>query len=147
MFEEDNEKQEVVDLNQGEKIGFNTPVTNDDQPGVPAYKKKIQFSNQRKTTLQKATFGFFIPSTIVSLIATNYFFVPVQITNVDFAPYFPEIAFTALALNIVEIVLAAVTLKKGQKGVVTYLIVTSVLFVILTILLIIYYVNGMKLAR
>ena len=77
MFEEDNKSEnKVVDLNQGEKIGFNTPAPVSDEPDVPAYKKKIKFSNQRKTGLQKATFGFFIPSTILSIIAVNFFFMP-----------------------------------------------------------------------
>ena len=80
MPEEKKEQQEVVDLNnlaQTEKIGFNTPApANDDQPNTPAYKKKIKFSNQRKTGLQKATFGFFIPSTIASALALGFFFLP-----------------------------------------------------------------------
>ena len=74
--EEKKEQQGVVDLNGEGKIGFNTPAPIDDQPGVPSYKKKIKFSNQRKTGLQKATFGFFIPSTIASILALGYFFLP-----------------------------------------------------------------------
>ena len=76
MSEEEKKQQEVVDLNQGEKIGFNSPAPVGDDPDTPAYKKKIKFSNQRKTGLQKATFGFFIPSTILSIIAVNFFFMP-----------------------------------------------------------------------
>ena len=76
---EEEKKNEVVDLNDlhGEgKIGFNTPAPVSDDPDTPAYKKKIKFSNQRKTGLQKATFGFFIPSTIASVLALGYFFLP-----------------------------------------------------------------------
>ena len=76
---EEEKKNEVVDLNDlhGEgKIGFNTPAPVNDDPDTPAYKKKIKFSNQRKTGLQKATFGFFIPSTIASVLALGYFFLP-----------------------------------------------------------------------
>ena len=76
MSEEEKKQNEVVDLNDTGKIGFNTPAPVSDDPDTPAYKKKIKFSNQRKTALQKATFGFFIPSTIASILALGYFFLP-----------------------------------------------------------------------
>ena len=199
MPEEEKKQQEVVDLNQGEKIGFNSPAPVDDnQPDTPAYKKKIKFSNQRKTKLQKATFGFFIPSTILSIIAVNFFFMPflsalagvvaffiigiIIVAPVvftlflilmseeyrqfagkawsivewffdasnhiaEFAPYFPVVAFPALAFEIVEIILAITTLAKGQKGVVTYLIITSIFFTVLVVILIFYYAGGMNIAH
>ena len=76
MNEEEKKQNEVVDLNGEGKIGFNSPAPISDDPDTPAYKRKIKFSNQRKTGLQKATFAFFIVSTIASVLALGYFFLP-----------------------------------------------------------------------
>lgn len=178
-----------------EKIGFNSPpkenVTDD---GVPSYKKKIKFSNQRKTKLQKLTFGFLIPAMIISVAALSFYFMPVlsaiagtfatliialvitipvlataflilisggyrqfvgkafelsqKFFNapdyiVELSPYYLYVAIPAMILDIVVIVLCITTLKKGQKGVVTYLIVTSIVLLFILVLTIFYFVNGM----
>ena len=192
MLEEEKQEVEIVEEKPVEKIGFNTPSADGDNTN-PA-KKRIKFSNSRKTKLQKATFGFFIPSTIISVGALAFFLMPVlsaltgimaffiigtviivpiigtafliliweeyrqfvgnawkivewcfDATNhiAELAPYFPIVAFPALALNVVEIVLCITTLAKGQKGVVTYLIVTSILFLVNIVFISVYYISGM----
>ena len=76
-MEEEN-KDINIEEKPVEKIGFNSPpkenITDD---GVPSYKKKIKFSNNRKTKLQKVTFGFLIPAMIISVAALSFYFMPV----------------------------------------------------------------------
>ena len=198
---EEEKKNEVVDLNDphGEgKIGFNTPAPVSDDPDAPAYKKKIKFSNQRKTGLQKATFGFFIPSTIASVLALGYFFLPFvsalvgimmffiigviilvpilctafmillseeyrsfvgkawsivewffDVTNhlAELSVYYPFVAIPALVLELIELILAITTTAKGQRGCVTYLILTAVFFSINAIIFIIFFISGMKIVQ
>ena len=198
MAEEEKKQNEVVDLNDTGKIGFNTPAPVSDEPDAPAYKKKIKFSNHRKTGLQKATFAFFIPSTIASVLALGYFFLPFvsalvgimmffiigviiivpivftcfiilisdeyrsfcgkawsivewffDVTNhiAELTVYFPFVAIPALVLEVIELILAITTTAKGQKGCVTYLIFTAVFFTILAVIIVIYFVGGMKIIQ
>lgn len=178
-----------------EKIGFNSPPKNSvPDDGVPSYKKKIKFSNQRKSKLQKTTFGFLIPAMIFSIASLSFYFMPVlsgvaglfatiinglviiipvlataflilisegyrqfvgktwEITQkffdapnhiTELSPYYLYVAIPAMVLDIVVIILCIITLKKGQKGVVTYLIATSIILIFIIVLTIIYLVNGM----
>ncbi|MBE6133732.1 MAG: hypothetical protein E7178_03595 [Erysipelotrichaceae bacterium] len=178
-----------------EKIGFNSPPKNSvPDDGVPSYKKKIKFSNQRKSKLQKVTFGFLIPAMIFSIASLSFYFMPVlsgvaglfatiinglviiipilataflilisegyrqfvgktwEITQkffdapnhiTELSPYYLYVAIPAMVLDIVVIILCIITLKKGQKGVVTYLITTSIILIFIIVLTIIYLVNGM----
>jgi len=182
-----------------EKIGFNSPPKNSvPDDGVPSYKKKIKFSNNRKTKLQKVTFGFLIPAMIISIAALSFYFMPVlsaiaglfatliviiiiavptvftvflillsegyrqfvgkawglaqkffdapnHIT--ELSPYYLYVAIPAMVLDIVVIILCIITLKKGQKGVVTYLIAASIILIFIIVLTIIYLVNGMTVLK
>ena len=197
--EELEEKQEVEEVEEepAEKIGFNTPPVDGDT-SVPAYKRKTKFSNQRKTGLQKATFGFFVPSTIFSIAALAFFLMPIlsalagvlaaviigvvilvpilctvflillsegyrqfvggawkivewcfDATNhiAELSPYYIYFAVPAMVLEVVTIVLCIITLSKGQKGVVTYLIVTSLLFLVIAVFTIFYFASGMQVIK
>ena len=190
MVEE--EKIEVEEDKPVEKIGFNTPLENSSD-GTPSYKKKIKFSNQRKSKLQKASFGVLIPAMILSIATLSFFFMPIlsglagiiatliigiiivipvlatvflilmsdgyrqfvgkawkivewffDATNhiVELSPYYPFVAFPAIAFDIAEIVLCIITIRKNEKGVITYLIVTSIMLLFIIVLTFIYYVNG-----
>ncbi len=190
---EEKQEVEVVEEKPTEKIGFLTPPTDGDI-STPPSKKKIEFSNQRKTGLQKASFGFFIVSTILSVGALAFFLMPIlsalagivaffiigmiilvpilatafiilvseeyrqfvgrawkvvewffDATNhiAELSPYYIYVGIPALVLEVITIILCITTLVKGQKGVVTYLIVTSILFLIVLVFTIIYFANGM----
>ena len=178
-----------------EKIGFNSPQ-NDSKTddGVPSYKKKIKFSNNRKTKLQKAAFGFLIPAMIISIAALSFYFMPVlsaiaglfatliviiiiavptvftaflillsegyrQFVGqawglaqkffdapnhiVELSPYYLYIAIPAMILDIVVIVLCVIAINKKQKGVITYLIITSIVLLFIIVLTIFYFASGM----
>ena len=191
MVDEELEQQEVEEKPQ-EKIGFYSAPKDGDTSTPP--NKKIKFSNQRKTGLQKATFGFFVPSTILSIGALAFFFMPIlsalagimaffiigaiiivpimatlfiilvseeyrqfvgkawSIVEWFFdaanhinqlSPFYWMVAVPALVLEAITIILAIITLAKGQKGVVTYLIVTIILFLTVGVLTIFYFANGM----
>ena len=194
---EEKEQIEIEEDKPVEKIGFNTPVENSSD-GTPSYKKKIKFSNQRKSKLQKATFGFLIPAVILSLAALSFYFMPLLsvIAGIfatlivliiilvpivftlffillsdgyrqfvgeawalsqkffdaanhvtELSPYYLYIAIPAMVLDIVVIVLSIITLKKGQKGVVTYLIITSIFLLLIIVFTILYFVNGMSVIK
>lgn len=192
MVDEELEQQEVEEKPQ-EKIGFYS-APKDGDTSTPPNKKKIKFSNQRKTGLQRATFGFFVASTIISIAALAFFLMPVlsalagivaffiigmiivvpilatafiilvseeyrqfvgkawkvvewffDATNhvAELSPYYVYVGIPALVLEVITIILCITTLVKGQKGVVTYLIVTSILFLVILVFTIIYFANGM----
>lgn len=178
-----------------EKIGFNSPPKNSvPDDGVPSYKKKIKFSNNRKTKLQIAAFGFLIPAMILSIAALSFYFMPVLSTIAglfatliviiiiavptvftaflillsegyrqfvgkawglaqkffdapnhitELSPYYLYVAIPAMILDIVVIVLCVIAINKKQKGVVTYLIITSIVLLFIIVLTVIYFVNGM----
>ena len=196
----EEEKKDInVEEKPVEKIGFNSPpkenITDD---GVPSYKKKIKFSNNRKTKLQKVTFGFLIPAMIISVAALSFYFMPVlsaiagllatliimiiiavptvftaflillsegyrQFVGkawelaqkffdapnhiVELSPYYLYVAIPAMILDIVVIVLCIIAIKKEQKGMVTYLIASIVVFLFILVLTIIYFVNGMTVLK
>ena len=193
-LEEKEELEEAEEKPVQEKIGFYSAPSNPGDNSSPAYKKKIKFSNQRKTGLQRATFGFFVASTIVSIAALAFFLMPVlsalagivafliigmiilvpilatafiilvseeyrqfvgrawkvvewffDATNhiAELSPYYIYVGIPALVLEVITIILCITTLVKGQKGVVTYLIVTSILFLVILVFTIIYFANGM----
>ena len=197
-MEEEN-KDINIEEKPVEKIGFNSPpkenITDD---GVPSYKKKIKFSNNRKTKLQKVTFGFLIPAMIISVAALSFYFMPVlsaiaglfatliimiiiavptvftvflillsegyrQFVGkawelaqkffdapnhiVELSPYYLYVAIPAMILDIVVIVLCVIAIKKEQKGMVTYLIASIVVFLFILVLTIIYFVNGMTVLK
>ena len=196
----EEEKKDInIEEKPVEKIGFNSPpkenITDD---GVPSYKKKIKFSNNRKTKLQKVTFGFLIPAMIISVAALSFYFMPVlsaiaglfatliimiiiavptvftaflillsegyrQFVGkawelaqkffdapnhiVELSPYYLYVAIPAMILDIVVIVLCVIAIKKEQKGMVTYLIASIVVFLFILVLTIIYFVNGMTVLK
>ena len=191
---EERQEVEVVEEKPTEKIGFLTPPADGDT-STPPNKKKIKFSNQRKTGLQKASFGFFIVSTILSVGALAFFLMPIlsvlagvlavviigliigipvlataflillseeyrqfagkawkivewffDATNhiAELSPYYIFIGAPALVFEVITITLCIITLTKGQKGVVTYLIVTSILFLVILVFTIIYFASGMQ---
>ena len=191
---EEKQEVEVVEEKPTEKIGFLTPPADGDT-STPPSKKKIKFSNQRKTGLQKASFGFFIVSTILSVGALAFFLMPIlsalagvlafliigaiivipvlataflillseeyrqfagkawkivewcfDVTNhlAELSPYYIYFAIPALAFEVITITLCIVTLAKGQKGVVTYLVITSIFFFTIVVLTIIYFATGMN---
>ena len=190
---EEKQEVEVVEEKPTEKIGFLTPPADGDT-STPPSKKKIKFSNQRKTGLQKASFGFFIASTILSFGALAFFLMPIlsalagvfavviigaiivipvlataflillseeyrqfagkawkivewcfDVTDhlAELSPYYIYFAIPALAFEAITITLCIVTLAKGQKGVVTYLVITSIFFFTIVVLTIIYFATGM----
>lgn len=194
---EEKEELEAVENKPEEKIGFYSAPKDGDNT-TPPNKKKIKFSNQRKTGLQKATFAFFIVSTILSVAALAFFLmpilsalagvlaaliigiiivVPILVTVFlilawedyrifvgkawkivewcfdasqhisELSPYYVYIAFPAMAFEIVTIILCIVTLNKKQKGVVTYLIVTSIFFLVVLVFTILYFANGMTVVK
>ena len=75
----EEEKENVILKEEPvEKIGFNSPPKENVVEGnIPPNKRKVKFSNQRKTRLQKLTFGFLIPAMILSLAALSFYFMPV----------------------------------------------------------------------
>lgn len=196
---EEEKKNIDVEEKPVEKIGFNSPPKENVSDGdVPSYKKKIKFSNNRKTKLQKAVFGFLIPAMIISIAALSFYFMPVlsaiaglfatliviiiiavptvftaflillsegyrQFVGkawelaqkffdapnhiVELSPYYLYVAIPAMILDIVVIVLCVIAINKKQKGVVTYLIITSIVLLFIIVLTVIYFVNGMTVLK